>query len=84
MATCPAGSPLLLFDFAMKGATLQRRVVFKLFDFVGLLLEVARCHIARGRFAFFARFRAFDDYYFSWHFDSFLKVIKQRILPKLR
>src|ERR1700722_11823638 len=55
----------------MQGAAAQGGVVFFDFQLLGFQLFVASRGVARGRFAFFARFGAFNGNDFSGHDYSF-------------
>lgn len=57
----------------MKRAAAEARIVFHLFDFRLHRLLIARGHVARRIFAFFACFSAFDNNGFSWHDVMFPK-----------
>ena len=70
----------LFLDFPVEGPALEGRIVLHLFNLLGLLARIACCHVTRRRLALFASFCAFDDYYFSGHFFSFLKIDKGHIL----
>ena len=66
------GLKKLFLDFLVKRSAFERRIVLHLFNLLAVgLARVARSHIARRGFAFFACFCAFDDNDFSGHKFTF-------------